>query len=276
MLPSESGGQRQYFSDTEVKKERDQIRNLIIGKSDREIFNSPEAMELICKLGSDTNINAFTLNWKHDDGTLNTDVEEANYFMKNIVDRLSITKADTSPTDIPLFLTSTKFSHDDYGKCVAKFMWRMGLDASTHGLFVLRNVVMSPFPTHMNFIDELMNSFQSVVKEEVERCRKRNKADKYRIEFRVDGNPTDSEVSLVFQTSFHTATRRQQIILSAELDETLQKAFKALKNEGTDKLAILESVESLSIEEVVEQISGSQPCNFQAKISEGEKKQDAE
>ena len=70
-------------------------------------------------------LNAFALNWKDEKGNLNTDLEEANYFMKKIVDKLSVTSANTDPTTIPIFLTSTQFSHDDYGDCAKKFMERI-------------------------------------------------------------------------------------------------------------------------------------------------------
>lgn len=266
MLRSEELGKNPYLS-REVAEERRLIEKLIIGKSDAEIFNSPEAMEIICRLGSDLNINAFALNWKHRDGTLNTDLEEANYFMKNIVDRLSITTADTDPTEIPIFLTSTQFSNADYGECAQAFMKRIGLTQSKHNLFVLRNVVMSPFPTQMNFLNGLMEDFQKVILEEVQVSRERNTPGKHKIQFLVQGSPQHSKVFLVFQTSFHNATRRQQIVLSATFDQTLQQEYKSLREGGQERIAILESIEPLSIEEVVGSI-GTNGASFQAVIHE--------
>ncbi|KAH6884277.1 pyridoxal phosphate-dependent transferase [Thelonectria olida] len=262
MLNSEQGGDIPYLS-SKVDKERKQIKELIIGKKDSEIFSSEEAMKIICRLGSDTNINAFALNWKHSNGTLNTDLEEANYFMKSIVDRLSITTADTNPSDIPIFLTSTKFSQEDYGSCADAFMKRIGVDKSPQSLFVLRNVVMSPFPTQMDFLDGLMKDFKKVIREQVKVCRKRNKSRDRKIRFLVQGSSTGSEVFLAFRTSFHSATRRQQIVLSATLDQTLQSAYKSLKKSDQEKIVILESTETLSIEETVESIGGRDPT-FQA------------
>ncbi|KAF4124797.1 Glutamate or tyrosine decarboxylase or a related PLP-dependent protein [Geosmithia morbida] len=268
MLRSEEQGKNGYLSDT-VEKERRKIRELIIGKDDSKIFKSPEAMEIISRLGSDTNINAFALNWKHEDKTLNTDLEEANYFMKNIVDRLSITSGDTDPTKIPIFLTSTQFSHDDYGKCVDAFIERIGVTKTNQSLFVLRNVVMSPFPTHKNFLSELMVDLQKVIREEVEVCRKRNaRGKKQEIQFLVQGSSAEPTVFLAFQTSFHSATRRQQIVFSATLDRTLQSAYESLREADGDKLAILRSTEKHSIEEVVNSV-GNNSASFQAIIKEG-------
>jgi hypothetical protein len=47
----------------------------------------------------------------------------------------------------------------------------MGLEtASLQDLFVLRNVVMSPFQAAGNFVLELANIFQEVLEEEVKVC----------------------------------------------------------------------------------------------------------
>lgn len=270
MLRSEANGKNSYLESPEVAKEQQKIRDLIIGKEDDEIFRSPEAMEIIRRLGSDTNINAFALNWKYEDGTLNTDLEEANYFMRQIVNRLSITSPDTSPTDIPIFVTSTMFSPKEYGRCMEKFMERIGIDApaqSTESLFVMRNVVMSPFPSQMNFIDGLMTSLQDVIKDEVQQSRQRNdRARKAKARFIVQGSPDSPEVFLAFQTSFHSANRRQQIIVSAELDQTLLSAYRNLTQGDQHAGIILESNEELNIEKLVDSI-GTKQANVTFKAS---------
>ncbi|KAM0437881.1 hypothetical protein ACHAPT_002246 [Fusarium lateritium] len=256
MLPAEKQGDRTFFS-APVENQRKKIRQLIIGKTDEEIFNSEDAMKLIRDLGSDLNINAFALNWKYEDGTLNQDLEEANYFMKRVVDRLSITTANTDPTTIPIFLTSTQFAPEDYGKCAQTFMKRMGIQPCQQTLFVLRNVVMSPFPTQMDFLDKLMEDLEEVIKDEVEICRKRNTPGRRKIQFLVQGSPDASEVFLVFQASFHSVTRRQQVILSAALDEDLRAFYQDLLKDGRDIPVMLESDKKLFIEEVVDNIGKS-------------------
>ncbi|KAM5346129.1 hypothetical protein ACJ41O_009134 [Fusarium nematophilum] len=258
MLPAEKHGDR-HFHSAPVENQRKKIRKLIIGKKDDDIFNSEDAMKLIRDLGSDLNINAFALNWKYKDGTLNEDLEEANYFMKRVVDRLSITNANTDPTTIPIFLTSTQFAYEDYGKCAATFMKRMGIQPCRQTLFVVRNVVMSPFPTRMDFIGELMGDLEEVIREEVEVCRKRNTPGKRRVQFLVQGSPDGSEVFLVFQASFHGVTRRQQIILSATLDNDLRKFYQELLKDGRDITVMVESDDKLYIEEVVKNIGTADP-----------------
>jgi hypothetical protein len=255
MLPAENQGNKKFLS-TSVQNERKKIRDLIIGKTDDEIFKSPEAMKIIRDLGSDTNINCFTLNWKHENGELNTDLEEANYLMKRVVDRLSITSPNTDPSTIPIYLTSTQFLPEDYGACAHKFMERMGVKKSDQSLFVIRNVVMSPFPTKRDFISTIMKDLEDVVKGVVEECRERNNPRKQKLQFLVQGKPDAPEVYLVFQASFHSVTRRQQVILSGELDEELKEFYKTRLDDSEDTVVILETCEDLYIKEVIEEIAG--------------------
>ncbi|KAF9895355.1 hypothetical protein FE257_000259 [Aspergillus nanangensis] len=180
MLPSESLGDRDA-----VTQEKDRIRADILGKSYEQTSTldtegpsspAPSAMTLLRQLGSELNINTFALNWRHRDGTLNTDTVAANQLMKRVVKRLSVDSSDTDPTKIPFYLTSTEFSVQRYGKCVANFKLRLQLEQSAENLFVLRNVVMSPFGWGDFVLRDMMDAFRQIVVEEVEECRKRNEA----------------------------------------------------------------------------------------------------
>ena len=94
-------------------------------------------------------------------------MEEANYLMQRVVERLSVDQPEDDPTTIPIVLTSTQFTDQLYGECKRKFTERLGLKSCTLDLFVLRNVVMSPFPTEGNFIGHLAATFKGIVEEEV-------------------------------------------------------------------------------------------------------------
>ena len=149
-----------------VEAEKARIRREIVGKTNAEIIHEDierpddqKAIKLMRDLGSDLNINAFALNFRYSDGTVNTDVEEANYLMQRVVQAFSVDSPDDDPTKIPLYLTSTEFSDELYGDCKAHFMQRLQLDESAQDLMVLRNVVMSPFPTERSFIRELAKTF---------------------------------------------------------------------------------------------------------------------
>ncbi|GKU09337.1 unnamed protein product [Fusarium langsethiae] len=254
MLPAENQGNKKFLS-TSVNNERKKIHDLIIGKTDTEIFKSKEAMKIIRDLGSDTNINCFTFNWKDENGDLNTDLEEANYLMKRVVDRLSITSPNTDPSTIPIYLTSTQFLPEDYGTCAHKFMERMGVKPSDQSLFVIRNVVMSPFPTKKDFISTIMNDLEKVVIEEVKKCRERNNPGAKKLQFLVQGSSDAPEVYLVFQASFHSVTRRQQVILSGDLDEDLKAFYKKRLEDSEDTIVMLESCDELFIADVINGIS---------------------
>ena len=165
LIPSEQEGS----TPEGVEKERQYIRDHIIGKSNRELIKNGKAMNLLQEIGSDLNINILALNFWHSDGTLNTEVEEANYLNKRVVERFSINSPKDDPTSMDFFLSSTEFTHRLYGKCAQNYKKRLGLDSTGETeLFVLRNVVMSPWPTDGNFVDIMASAFKSVVLEEVE------------------------------------------------------------------------------------------------------------
>lgn len=235
----------------ETNQRRKFIQDNILGKSNQEISGVKETMEYLRDLGSDLNINAFSLNWYREDGELNTDLEEANYFMKRIVDRLSITSSSGDPRSIPLFLTSTSFTPELYGECAQHFMKRLQVTPAPQDLFVVRNVVMSPFPTDGSFINDLMVDFEKVIEEEVKNSWERNERDSYDALFLMRG--TD-EVFLDYHTSFHRATQRQQLILSATIDDpTAKKKYEELKKNQPREIAF-KSSGPIDLEGLVKQL----------------------
>ncbi len=156
-----------------MEAEKARIRREIVEKTNAEIIaddrGRPEelkAIRLMRELGSDLNINAFALNFRLSDGAVNADVEEANYLMQRVVRAFSVESPSDDPTRIRLYLTSTEFSDELYGACKARFMERLQLDPSTQDLMVLRNVVMSPFPTERSFIRNLAQIFYDRVEAE--------------------------------------------------------------------------------------------------------------
>ena len=238
-----------------VNERRKIIREKILGKSNEELCKNEKisenegTMDYIRELGSDLNINTFSLNWCNEDGELNSDLEEANYFMKRIVDRLSITSSSSSPRSIPLFLTSTSFTPELYGECAQHFMKRLKVTPAPQDLFVIRNVVMSPFPTDGTFINHLMESFETVIEEEVKESWERNKRGSYDALFLMRG--TD-EIFLDYQTSFHRATQRQQLILSATIDDQEgKKEYEKLKKDQPQEVVAFKSSGPIDLEGLV-------------------------
>ncbi|KAF7179940.1 hypothetical protein CNMCM7691_008992 [Aspergillus felis] len=264
--PENPGGEypkdgKSFFTEKVLQK-RQQIREAIINQDNAEIQEDEYNIEVLRELGSDLNINAFALNWYDEDGNLNTDLEEANYLMKQVVDKLSITSPNTEPAEIPLFLTSTKFEPKLYGKCVRRFMNRLGVKPCEEDMFVIRNVVMSPFPTQGDFVGRLMKDFEKVIIEKVQVCRERNKKGSRNVKFLVQGN---TKVFLVLQTSFHWATLRQQVIVEGQLDDRLHEKYTGLRTDYPGDTIILESEKEIDLEAELKKLaSGS--TSFGAEI----------
>ena len=161
-----------------VKQDKQKIREQILSKSNQQLIDedadrAPEdkAMVMLRALGSDLNINVFALNFRYSDGTVNEDVEEANYLSRRVIERLSVDSPEDDPYKIPFYLTTTEFEHDLYGDCLQNFKKRLGLAQDELGLMVFRNVLMTPFPTEGNFVGKMVNIFQEIIEEEVKvRC----------------------------------------------------------------------------------------------------------
>lgn len=164
LLPSEK---EETPDPKKIEEERRFIRENILGKSNEFIAANPATMKMLNQLGSDLNINAFACNFRLRDGTINTNVEEANYMNRRIFERLSATDPDEDPRDTPIYITSSTFAVEDYGECVKHFKMRLGLDGP-EDLFVMRNVVMSPFSTAHDYLDNLISIFKGILEEEVE------------------------------------------------------------------------------------------------------------
>ena len=163
-LPSEEAGKPK----PEVEEERQYIRDHILGKANQDIINDSRSMNILTEIGSDLIINAFACNFRHPNGTLNDDIEEANLFNRGIVENLSITSSAHVLGDLEFYLCSTEFK-EEYGECATNLKNRMGLSnpKESESLFVLRNVVMSPFQTSGDFVSKLADVFTKVIKQEV-------------------------------------------------------------------------------------------------------------
>ncbi|KAL8997652.1 MAG: hypothetical protein Q9169_003132 [Polycauliona sp. 2 TL-2023] len=239
-----------------LNQEKQKIRERILNKSNQDIIDEDadraaedKAMVLLRALGSDLNINAFALNFRHSDGTVNDDVEEANYLNRRVVEVLSVDSPEDDPTKIPFFLTSTEFEYELYGKCAKHFKKRLGLAQDEVSLFVLRNVLMTPFPTEGNFIDKMVTIFQEVIEKEVQVCRKRNETKENHHNFIMqDGS---DKIYLINRSMFHLASRRRQLIASAEIDEKSLKTYRDAKKNNPTESYILSTAQKENISKTI-------------------------
>ncbi|KAH8205832.1 hypothetical protein TruAng_000108 [Truncatella angustata] len=249
-----------------VEAEKARIRRDIINKTNAKITEEDlerpqdqKAMKLMRELGSDLNINAFAVNFRYSDGRLNEDVEEANYLMKRVIEALSVDSPNDDPTKIPLYLTSTEFSDELYGNCKKHFAERLGLEDSTQDLMVLRNVVMSPFPTDGNFIHRLAKIFYDTVEKETKIVRERNELSEDLHSFLIQG--TD-QIYLIHLPMFYVANHRQQLIVSVDFDEKSKTKYKTMKNANPTEPMILFTQRSTYLPDIV-----SNNGTFTAKIT---------
>ncbi|KAI1330742.1 pyridoxal-dependent decarboxylase domain-containing protein [Xylariaceae sp. FL0255] len=252
MLPSEL---EKHVSEDIIETEKRRIKRDIVNKTNAKIIEEDrgrpddlKAMKLMRELGSDLNINAFALNFRYEDGRLNDDIEEANYLMGRVIEKVSVEKPTDNPTKIPFYLTSTTFDDKLYGRCKANFVRRLGLEQSTMDLMVLRNVVMSPFPTDGNFTNDLAQIFYDIVEKETEVVRKRNTLAPDFHSFLIQGTEA---IYLVHLPMFHVANHRQQLIVSVDFDSVPKAKYIAMKKSFSSEPMILTTQNKTMIQDVV-------------------------
>ncbi|KAJ7302639.1 PLP-dependent transferase [Mycena albidolilacea] len=236
----------------ELAKEKDFIRTHILGKSNEAVVQDERAMALLKTLGSDLNINAFACNFRINDAA-NIDVEEANYLNNAIFKRLSITTPNKKPEGIPMFLSATTFKVGDYGACVKHFKERLQLETeSNQDLFVLRNVVMSPFQTAGDFVGKLAGIFQDILEEEMKHVITRNTIAPQTQSFVLQGYDANmssgtGKVFLIYRPYFHNANGRFQVILSAEITD---RSGSASKKVASDDVLFLATEQDTNVSDI--------------------------
>jgi hypothetical protein len=212
----------------EDKEVQQIIQENIIGKRNEEIMVNTTALDMLEKLGSDLTINCFAVNFEID-GKLNTDVEIANRLNSSVVKRMSSVYPLQDPTDVDFFLSSTEFRQRIYRKCADTFKRRLGLETKSGvDLFVLRNVVMSPYTTTDGFIERLSDAFGKIVDDEIGRLLPfSDPAQKKKHRFLVQGGTNNNDsIYLVYLPRFFMANADSQLILRASLDSASQDARK--------------------------------------------------
>jgi len=230
LLPSE---RKEGCTPGDIAAERKFIRDHILPVENIALLSDPKALGLLRELGSDLVINCFAVNFRLANGEWNTSVEEANYLNKRIVKRMSYVDPKQDLNSVEFFLTSTEFG-EAYGDCAKNFKRRLGLDVDDAAdLFVLRNVVMSPFPTAGNFVAMLADVFRKIVEEEVKVCQQRNSIDPAIHRFTVQGTGDDGKVFLAYQPFFHEADCLTQLIVSADMAPDALSEYLSARSKAT-------------------------------------------
>ncbi|CAG8594035.1 11224_t:CDS:2 [Dentiscutata erythropus] len=264
----------------EVKEQKQKIRELIVTKSNLEIINNEEALNLIKKVGSDLIINTFACNFKVD-GKVNENIGEANYLNRRLFEKFSLTSYRQDNKTKPLILTSTTLKQSSYGHCLTNFKNRLGLKGD-QDLYVLINVVMSPWPTEFDFITTLTKTFKETLKELTELSARRNTKTPVHLNriLSVEENQSNEkicdytshlfviqgtdEIYLVHLPIFQLETHRQQVIIKAEMSTKMMEKYKDFRKKDPSKMLILCYQENITIDQIA-----AEGSSFSAYIIEG-------
>ncbi|SPO00097.1 uncharacterized protein DNG_02949 [Cephalotrichum gorgonifer] len=249
-LPSERSGQNAAA----VEAEKDRIRKKIVGVDNKTLYEDKETWKFLAELGGDLMINAFACNFKID-GQPNRDVGEANYLNQRIFARTSVLSVNDAIEERPLFLTSSVFEQEAYGKCLATLKKRLELDdgsgsggAARGDMRFLVNVTMSPWPTDPGFLGAVVEDFRKIAVEEVERCVKRNKLTPDIHGLVMQG--TD-RIHLVHMPMFHMANHRWQLIVTADFPDDVREQYKKLRAANPDKFYTTSNVVKTKLDDLI-------------------------
>jgi hypothetical protein len=167
-LPAEREGK----SEREVRKQIQFIRERIVAKTNDELLEDAEAMQLFRGLGPDLVITTYAFNFKTKKG-LNRNVDKLNALNTAIYTELSIGPQPRDDVqDKPMIVTSSQFDPTACGKpFVAHFMKRLGVrgEPKTPISFLI-STTMDPWLTDTargNYIPTLMEALRQVVKKQI-------------------------------------------------------------------------------------------------------------
>lgn len=159
-LPAERAGE-------DAAAETERVRQLIDQRSTQEIQGDPEAVKLLREIGPDQNILSYAFNFRHPDGQLNGNLDDANALNKAMYNLLSIDPGENIYS-YDLIVSTTDIDVANYGSVfIDDFKRRLGVGGSPGGtITVLRSVVMDPWVTETaagSFIDVLELEFRKAV-----------------------------------------------------------------------------------------------------------------
>ncbi|RHZ77170.1 hypothetical protein Glove_184g147 [Diversispora epigaea] len=229
----------------EVEKQKRDIRKLIVGKSNFEIVNNKDATKLIKDLGSDLMINTFACNFKVN-GKINEDIDEANYLNRRLFEKFSITSFKGTNEDVPLILTSSQLNQKNYQGCLTNFKDRLGLKGD-QDLYVLINVVMSPWVTEFDFLSELTKKFKETLQELVKVSVKRNKVQPRFHSFVMQGI---DKPYLTYLPVFQMENHRQQVILTADLPEYIKLQYMEARKMNPSHVYFLRNQYKMKLDDI--------------------------
>jgi glutamate/tyrosine decarboxylase-like PLP-dependent enzyme len=147
-LPSERSGE-------DPAPQKRHIREHYVEKTDadlaRYLGENPAERDFFLKLGSDQVILSYTFNFIDKSGVLNRDLAKANKLNDRIFAICSLTSDEQELRSKRLFLTSSTFTPEDYGRAFTdKYCWRLGVEpVADVGVNFLITTTMDPWTTEL-------------------------------------------------------------------------------------------------------------------------------
>ncbi|CAG8554997.1 10320_t:CDS:2, partial [Scutellospora calospora] len=239
------------------------------------IIENKDALDLIKKVGSDLIINTFACNFKLD-GKVNENINETNYLNRRLFENFSLTSYKEANKTKPLILTSTVLKQSTYGHCLTNFKNRLGLKGD-QDLYVLINVVMSPWPTEFDFINKLTKTFKETLKDMTEISIRRNMKKPFlfkalslgetQLNEKIYNYPAHlfviqgtDEIYLVHLPIFQLETHRYQVIIKAQLPEKPMIKYKIIRKKYPSKLLLLRYQENVTIDKITTEGGSFRAC----------------
>lgn len=192
---------------------------------------------------------------------------ETNYLNQWIFSKLSVSSKSDVVAERPLFLTSSVFSENAYGKCLQTFKKRLGLldeDNPAHGdLRFLVNVTMSPWPTSPDFMSKLARDFRRVAEAGVNRCITRNKLTPDVHGFVIQGL---DQIHLVHIPMFNMANHRWQLVITADFPADVHEQYKQLRRWNPGVVYTLANMRAETLENLLHPRTGT---NIEYRLDRG-------
>jgi hypothetical protein len=135
--------------------EKRHIREQYVERTDAELARflgeNPTERDFFLRLGSDQVILSFSFNFIDKNGALNRDLAKANMLNDRIFAICSLTSDEEELLSKRLFLTSSKFTTDDYGPAFTnEYCRRLGVDPIDGvGVNFLITTTMDPWTTQL-------------------------------------------------------------------------------------------------------------------------------
>ncbi|KAL9973865.1 hypothetical protein ACROYT_G020371 [Oculina patagonica] len=135
------------------------IRERILLKTNEELANDAQAMQVLQEIGPDTLIPCFSVNICG-----NKDVNLCNDINAAIFNDLCHDSTEESEQRMPMIVTSSTMKDHQYGSSLEHFKERLGLDtANKDGVKYIITTCLDPWSTSMEFMDDLAGIMRNTI-----------------------------------------------------------------------------------------------------------------